>query len=122
MILQVKAVIKTAKIRRDSTCAIGIQYCFTNLKRVKLDSGIAIDPKYWNNKKRCISDSLPKAFGNSTESNKKLLSEIKKAEEIITLGLERKVCPLEFFKLYYKPDKAIQDILIELENIDKDKF
>ena len=117
----VKALIKAAQIRKNNTCIIAIQYCFTNEKRVKLDSGLSIDPKYWNYKKRCISDALPKVFGDSSELNRKLNNEIRKAEDIISIGIQRNENLLEFFKKYYKPSQPIEYILNELDNIYKEK-
>ena len=107
MNLQIKAVCKTAKIRRDNTCIIGIQYCFTNERRVNLDSGLSVPPQFWNPKKRCISESLPPEFGDCTVLNKKLIGELRKAEDIISLGIQQNENPLEFLKSYYKPDQMI---------------
>ena len=88
MNLQIKTVCKTAKIRRDNTCITDIQYCFTNERRVKLDSGLSGQPQYWNPKKRCISESLPKEIGDRVFLNKKLNNEIRKPR-IISFGLHR---------------------------------
>ena len=60
MNLPVKPVCKTEKIRKGGTASIGIQYSFTSEKRVLLDSGLAIPPKYWNRRRECISDNLPR--------------------------------------------------------------
>lgn len=115
MNLPVSAVCKTVETRRDNTAIIGIQYCFTSEKRVKLDSGLSIPPKYWNPKKRCILESLPPEFGDSVVLNKKLIVELRKAEDIISLGLQQNENPLEFFKNYYKPDQTIDSILNKFE-------
>ena len=88
MHLPVKAVCKLAEIRRDNTAIIGIQYCFTSKVRVKLDSGLSINPKFWNSKKRCISDTLPGSLGYFNELNKQLNDELRKAEDIISIGIE----------------------------------
>ena len=116
MYMPLKAVIKTAKIRKDNTCIIGLQYCYTNEKRVQLNSGLFINPQYWNNKKRCISDTLPKSIGNSTELNKQLNRELRKAEDIISIGIQRNENPLDFIKKYYKPDQTIEFILNEIDS------
>ena len=116
MHLPVRAVCKAAEVRRDNTAIIGIQYCFSSDKRVKLDSGIAVPPKYWNSKKQCIFDSLPKTFGICTALNKQLSDEIRKAEDIISLGLQLNEHPLEFLKKYYKPNQTIAAILNEVES------
>ena len=119
MNLEIKTVCKTAKIRRDNTCIIGIQCCFTNERRVKLDSGLSVPPQYWNPKKRCISESLPKEIGDSMVLNKKLNNELRKAEDILSFGLQRNEKPLEFLKNYYKPDQTLEYILSEIESYHK---
>ena len=116
MNMPLKAVIKTAKIRKDKTCIIGIQYCYTNEKRVKLNSGLSINPQYWNSKKCCISDTLPESLGDFNELNKLLHAELRKAEDIITIGIQRNENPLEFLKKYYKPDQSIECIKNEINS------
>ena len=122
MNLPVKPVCKTGKIRKDGTASIGIQYCFTSEKRVLLDSGLAIPPKYWNRRRECISDNLPEMYGSSSELNQRLRHELRKAEDIISLAFKKHETPLEFFKFYYKPDRSFECIVNEIDVIDKEKF
>lgn len=120
MNLPIKPVCKTGKIRKDGTASIGIQYCFTSEKRALLDSGLAIPPKYWNRKRKCISDNLPEIYSTSFELNEKLNHELRKAEDIISLAFKRHENPLEFFKLYYKPDQPFESVVNELQKRDKE--
>lgn len=115
MHLPVKAVCKLTEIRRDNTAIIGIQYCFTSKVRVKLDSGLSINPKFWNSKKRCISDTLPESLGNFNELNKQLNAELRKVEDIISIGIQRNENPSEFFKKYYKPNQSIEFVTNEID-------
>lgn len=110
MNLPVKAVCKTNKVRKDGTSAISIQYCYTSDKRGLLDSGLSIPPKYWNRRKNCVADSLPEINGNAFDLNQKLSKELRKAEDIISLAIERKENPLDFFKCYYDPNKTFEEI------------
>ncbi|MDN3655119.1 phage integrase SAM-like domain-containing protein [Ferruginibacter paludis] len=119
MNLQVKAVCKTAKIKKDNTSTIAIQYCFTSEKRALLDSGLSIPPKYWIEKKGRVSDALPELFGNAIELNHQLQQELKYADDIISLAKRRKENPLEFFKNYYKPGQRIDHVLHDLATKDK---
>ncbi|HEY8658383.1 MAG TPA: site-specific integrase [Hanamia sp.] len=122
MNLPVKPICKTGKIRKDGTASIGIQYCFTSEKRALLDSGLAISPKYWNRRRECISDNLPEIYGSPSELNQRLIHELRKAEDIISLAFKRHENPLEFFKLYYKPDQSFECVVSELQNRDKEKI
>lgn len=122
MNLPVKPVCKTGKIRKDGSASIGIQYCFTSEKRALLDSGLAIPPKYWNKRRECISDNLPEIYGSPSELNQRLNHELRKAEDIISLAFKRRETPLEFFKLYYKPDQSLECIINEIEVTDKEKI
>ncbi len=101
--------------------SIGIQYCFSSEKRALLDLGLAIRPKYWNKRRACISDNLSEIYGSSSELNQMLSHELRKAEDIISLAFKRQENPLEFFKLYYKPDSSFETVLYELQNRDKEK-
>lgn len=122
MNLPVKPVCKTGKIRKDGSASIGIQYCFSSEKRALLDSGLAIPPKYWNKRRECISDNLPEIYGSPSELNQRLNHELRKAEDIISLAFKRRETPLEFFKLYYKPDQSLECIINEIEVTDKEKI
>ncbi|MDB5280724.1 MAG: tyrosine-type recombinase/integrase, partial [Ferruginibacter sp.] len=77
MHLQVKAVCKAAKAKKDNTSTIAIQYCYTSEKRALLDSGLSIPPQYWIEKKGRVSDALPETFGNAIELNHQLHQELK---------------------------------------------
>ena len=122
MNLPVKPVCKTGKIRKDGTASIGIQYCFTSEKRALLDSGLAIPPKYWNRRRECISDNLPEIYGSPSELNQRLNQELRKAEDIISLAFKRHETPLDFFKLYYKPDQSFECIVNEIDVTDKERI
>ncbi len=115
MHLPIKAVCKLTEIRRDNTAIIGIQYCFSSKVRVKLDSGLSINSKFWNSKKCCISDTLPWSLGDFNELNKQLNGELRKAEDIISLAFQRNENPAEFFKKYYKSDQSIEFVTNEID-------
>lgn len=121
MNLPVKPVCKTGKIRKDGTASIAIQYCFTSEKRGLLDSSVGVPPKYWNRKKECVSEKLPENYGTASELNDRLSRELRKAEDLISLALKRDENPLDFFKLYYKPDQSLECVMRRLDALDKDE-
>lgn len=115
MNLPIKAICKAAKTRKDGTASIAIQYCFSSDRRALLDSGISLPPKYWNNRRECILNSLPTQYGDANILNDQLGIEIRKAEDIITLALKQNEDPVDFFKFYYDPNKVTDIILLEIE-------
>jgi hypothetical protein len=63
MKLPIIAVCKAAKTRKDGTAVVSIQYCFNSEERAEPGAGIAIPPKFWNRKRKCVSSSLPDSQG-----------------------------------------------------------
>lgn len=122
MKLPIVAVCKAAKARKDGTAVVSIQYCFNSEERAELGTGIAIPPKFWNRKRKCVSSSLPDSFGAPEKLNEKIEQELKKAQQIVSLGLQRKENPLDFFKEHYNSGRSFQDIVNELDNVDNKKF
>ncbi|MBC7936121.1 MAG: hypothetical protein H7Y86_12285, partial [Rhizobacter sp.] len=110
MNLQLLPVCRTGKIRKDGTSSIAIQYCFTSDRRAVLDSGLGVPAKYWNKKRRRISDQLPILYGVTAELNERLDDEVRKAQEIISIAIKRKDDPVDFFKVHYKPEKSLESI------------
>lgn len=84
--------------------------------------GFGYTPKYWNNRRECISDNLPEIYGSPSELNQRLNHELRKAEDIISLAFKRRETPLAFFKLYYKPDQSFECIINEIEITGKEKI
>ena len=122
MKLPITAVCKAAKTRKDGTAVVSIQYCFNSEERAELGSGIAIPPKFWNRKRKCISSGLPERYGASEKLNEKLEHELEKADKIVSLGVNRKQNPLDFFKQHYNPERSFQDIVNELDIDDNKRF
>lgn len=110
MKLPITAVCKAARIKRDGTAPISIQYCFTSEKRAILDTGIFVPLKYWNKKRECISDNLPITYGDPAVLNEQLSKEIRKAEDIVSLAIKKKENPLDFFKTHYSPGVSFESV------------
>ena len=69
-------------MRKDGTSIIFIQYCHSLEKRTLLNSGIAIPPNYWNQKRLRINADLPVSYGNPEQLNEQLQHAIRVAEDI----------------------------------------
>ncbi len=122
MKLPIAAVCKAAKSRKDGTANVSIQYCFNSEERAELGTGIAIPPKFWNRKQKCISSRLPDSYGISEKLNEKLEQELMKAQNIVSLALKRKENPLDFFKRYYSPDRSFENIVEVVDMLDTKKI
>ncbi|PVD49627.1 integrase [Terrimonas sp.] len=111
MLLPIKPVCKRALKRKDGTSVIFIQYCHSVEKRTLLNSGIAIPPEYWNQKKLCISNDLPNIYGNVEAHNDKLFRSIRIAEDIVNFARKRNdIDILEFLKNTFSPDFEVSTL------------
>ncbi|HEY9259100.1 site-specific integrase [Chitinophaga sp.] len=103
MLLPLKLVCKSSKIRRDGTSLVFIQYCYNSDKRTLLSTEIAIPPAYW--KRSRITANLPKEYGNYEELNKRLKTLLRLVEDVISHALQEKIIDvLTFVKSTFKPD------------------
>ena len=95
----IKLIVRKAKVRRDGTNPICIQYCYSADQRVVLNTGIAVPTQYWNRKTGRISKDLPSTYGNAEEMEKNLTEKLRNAEDMIEYALKKKnVCPMQFLK------------------------
>ena len=122
MNLPIALVCKANKVRKNGTAVVSIQYCFNSEERTELGTGIAIPPKFWSCKRKCISNTLPEVYGAFEELNGKLEDELKKAQEIVCLGLKRKENPLNFLKIHYNPNCSYESVMNFLARADADAF
>jgi hypothetical protein len=72
MLLPIKPICEPKKMRKDGTCIIYIQYCFSSGHRTNLNSEIAIPPAFWNERRLCIKADLPAAFGDPSKAGQEL--------------------------------------------------
>ena len=105
MILPIKPICKKEWLRRDGTSIIFLQYCYNSEKRVLVDTGLAIPPKYWNNKNNRINTSLPQDYGVVKELEIDLSEKMRRAEDLVNYALtESKVHPTKFLKQKFHTD------------------
>ena len=91
--------------RRNGTCLISIQYCFSSDKRTLLFTGLSVPPRYWNKKLLRISSDLPAQFGKADQMNRELQRMLRVAEDIVSFALQQQVeDPVDFLKQLFKPD------------------
>ncbi|HEY4063192.1 MAG TPA: site-specific integrase [Puia sp.] len=91
--------------RRDGTCVISIQYCFSSDKRTLLFTRLSIPPRYWNKKLMRISSDLPAEFGNAEQLNRQLQKMLRTAEDIVNFSLQQQIeDPIDFLKQLFRPD------------------
>jgi site-specific recombinase XerD len=95
-------------VRKDGTTFIYIQYCYSAEKRTLLNTKIAIPPAFWNQKKECISEKLPEAFGNGEELNGELKRMTRAVEDIIVYGNKNNVSHIgTFVKKTFTPNTKV---------------
>jgi hypothetical protein len=81
-----------------------------------LNTGIAIPPKFWNQKKLFISDLLPANYGDAVELNGQLKKLRRKAEDIVSLAFKKKVGdPIRFLNDFIEQDVDIVGIIAILK-------
>jgi integrase len=105
MLLPLKAIIKPKEIRRDGTCLIYFQYCYTSENRTQLNTEIGIPPKYWIKKKRVISEELPSEYGDVSNLNERLTQMQRSIEDLIALAVKQELTDKGMFvKQAFKPN------------------
>jgi hypothetical protein len=95
----IKLIIKKSAVRKDGTCLILLQYCYSAEKRILLSTDVAIPPNFWNKKMDRISKDLPSHYGEPDFLNSLLTEKLRRAEDIVDHGLKkRESCPMKFLK------------------------
>jgi hypothetical protein len=116
MLLPIKPVCKTNKVRKDGTSIVSIQYCLDSEKRTLLNTGIAIPPKFWHKKRLFISDEMPLSFGDANQLNEKLKYLIRRAEDIVSFAVRKKIVdPIPFLNNFFAQDIDIPRIEAKLK-------
>jgi site-specific recombinase XerD len=115
--LPLKLLVDKKSVRKNGTCIVYLQYCYSATHRTLLNTTIEIPPGCWDNKKGEIAKELPPQYGQATELNDRLKNMYRIAEDLIIIAERKKVShPGEFVKKEFKPqlDSA------QLQKIEKD--
>jgi integrase len=111
MLLPIKPICERKDVRRDGTCLIHIQYCYSSEKRTILNTQLSIPPNYWNKKRLCISDNLPASFGNVNHLNSELDRMIRLTQDIVSYATRNKIEDRgAFVKKTFKPEFDIKTL------------
>ncbi len=116
MNLPIKAICEKRFTRKDGTCLIYIQYCYSPEKRTLLNTKISIPPNYWNRKKACISEKLPNQFGIVKILNDKLRDIIKNVEDLIIYATKNVLSIGKFVKANFTSDLEINSLAIDIQD------
>lgn len=120
--LPIKPICKKALVRKDGTSVIFIQYCHSQEKRTLLNSGIAIPPNYWNQKRLRINADLPVLYGEADVLNEQLQESIRVTQDIVNYALKKKITdPLEFLKKTFRPGLDLSKLEEKTKEIEKPK-
>ncbi|MET0636151.1 MAG: site-specific integrase [Chitinophagaceae bacterium] len=105
----IKPICPASKQKKDGTCPIFFQYCYSTDQRTLLNTGLSIPYQYWNPSKGCIKDNLPPQFGIATTLNAELIRQLRLAQDLAiyaaTNHLESKG---SFVKANFNP--ALQEV------------
>ena len=104
MLLPIRLICSSKKMRANGTSLIFIQYCFSSGKKTLLNTEIPIPPGCWNKKLQRVSENLPSEYGKPPFLNKELHRQLRLAEDIITYGFEHGKDPVKFVKEVFKPE------------------
>ncbi|MFN4315292.1 MAG: site-specific integrase [Chitinophagaceae bacterium] len=110
MLLPIRLICSSKKMRTDGTSLVFIQYCFSSGKKTLLNTGIPIPPGYWNKKLQRVSENLPQEYGKSSLLNKELHRQLRLAEDIINYGFEHGKDSVKFAKEVFRPDFELSSL------------
>jgi hypothetical protein len=95
----IKLIVRRAKVGKNGTTPISLQYCFSAEKRVVINTRISTPFQFWNKKTGRLSKDLPSSYGDVPELENNLTEKLRKAEDMITYALkQRSTCPMKFLK------------------------
>lgn len=104
MLLPLKPICPAGKVRKCGTSLVFLQYCKSESEKTLLNTGIAVPPKFWNNKTARIQDTLPKEYGDPKSLNEEVYRLYSIAEKIIQFALTNKIPdPIAFIKQTFTP-------------------
>src|SRR5688500_5006353 len=89
MLLPIKAICKTNRVRRDGASVIYIQYCQDSNKRTLLNTGVAVPPKYWHPKRQFILNDMPDVFGKADKLNDELRILMRRTEDLVSFTFKK---------------------------------
>ncbi|RZL99253.1 MAG: site-specific integrase, partial [Pedobacter sp.] len=78
----IKPICPAGKQKKDGTCPIFFQYCFSAEHRTLLNTGLAIPNQFWNPSKGCIKDNLPIQFGLAATLNSELIRQFRLVQDL----------------------------------------
>ena len=120
MLLPIKPICKTDKVRKDGTSVVYIEYCLDSNRRTLLNTGMAVPPKYWHTKRGFISNGIPESCGIVDDLNEQLKLKLRRTEDIISLAYKKRVTdPIGFLNEFFVLDlnlPEIESLLIERES------
>ncbi len=111
MLLPLKPICPSNKIRKDGTSIIFLQYCKSEADKTLLNTSLSIPPKYWHKKLQRVADDLPLQYGDYKQINAELNRMFRIAEDIITNAIENDVVDtVQFLKQTFKPDFDVANL------------
>jgi len=104
MLLPIRPICTASKIRKNGTSLIFLQYCHSAGNKTLLNTEISIPPNYWNKRRCCINEDLPPEYGKVAELNKEVQRQLRVAEDLISVAIEKGTKdPVAFVKGLYYP-------------------
>ena len=94
MRIPIKPLCEQKRLRRDSTCNVYFQFFHDGEHRTFLNTQIKIPPEYWDKRKLCIKDDLPKEFGNHEKLNDEIDRQLQLASDLIKFAKRQVVAEL----------------------------
>ena len=114
MLLPIKPICPAAKMRKDGTSVIFIQYCRSEHDKTLLNTEIAIPPEYWNKKRNRVTDNLPSEYGVPQKINLEVHRMYRMAEDIVKFAIKIGYSdPVSFVKNTFSPDFDLNNLGIE---------
>lgn len=111
MLLPIKPICRSNRIKKDGTAPIFLQYCYSRTKRTLLSTGIAVPPEYWQKKQLRISPQLPPQFGNASKLNDELLRQKRLVEDLVAEADRKQIEDKgAFVKKMFSPTLDLQSL------------
>src|SRR6185312_16754712 len=112
MRIPIKALCEEKRKRSDGKALIYLQYFHDGEHRIFLNTELAIPPEFWDKRRQCVKETLPKSFGNPSSINKEVHRQLSLASDLVVYTKEQGLAePGAFVKEKFSPSLVMEELI-----------
>lgn len=112
MRIPIKALCEEKRKRSDGKALIYLQYFHDGEHRIFLNTELAVPPEFWDKRRQCVKDTLPKSFGNPASINKEVHRQLTLAADLIVYAKDQGLSEIgAFVKEKFSPTLVMEELI-----------